>query len=556
MKLTGLQMKIRRGGTLIPVVFATDGTELSRQSGDKSAYPLYMTIGNIDGDIRAQPSKHAWILVAYLPTAKLKGLGLSKDAQAVARARLFHYCMGLIVEPLRKLGKTGKKMVGGDGAIRHCFPILACYVADHPEQSLVCCTRSGHACPRCTAKKDDFQEHVQKPARDKDTTLRTIQRACKQPTLAQREDILKSAGLTAVDHPFWEGLPYCNIHDTITADVLHQLYQGLIKHAVEWISETIGPDELDARISRLPPSDGMRHFKDGLSILKNVAGPEHKEIVKQLLGCLVGKASTSAIKATRALLDFLYIARYRSHSDETLTYLESSLREFHKHKHAFLAVRKMKHFKLPKLHSFEHYIDCIRRFGTTNNYSTETSERLHIDYVKDAYRAGNKREPFKQMARWLLRREAIFHFTSYINWRTGATSAERKTPPAVKLAKAPDRRNVPISELKTSYGARSFSTALRTFVTQYQEKTPRYRALRCDEDTVLHVNAVDTWHTVKFNTADVQLGTRYTHDIVHARPPAARLAQFDTVLVNDTGAEAVGIDGTSVILSYMRHSLT
>ncbi|KAJ7862263.1 hypothetical protein B0H14DRAFT_2349626 [Mycena olivaceomarginata] len=38
------------------------------------------------------------------------------------------------------------------------------------------------------------------------------------------------------NHPFWEDLPCVNIYLSITPDVLHQLYQGVIKHVVLFLS--------------------------------------------------------------------------------------------------------------------------------------------------------------------------------------------------------------------------------------------------------------------------------------------------------------------------------
>ena len=134
---------------------------------------------------------------------------------------------------------------------------------------------------------------------------------------------------------------------------------------------------------------------------------------------MVGKAPRKVIRATHAILDFLYLAQYRSHSTETLDYLQDSLDEFHANKKIFLQlnVRPGDNFDLPKLHSLQHYVNCIKRFGTTNGYNTESTERLHIDFVKVPYRQSNKKDATAQMGRWLLEHEAIFQFGAYIGWR-------------------------------------------------------------------------------------------------------------------------------------------
>ncbi|KAG1794519.1 uncharacterized protein BJ212DRAFT_1218035, partial [Suillus subaureus] len=52
--------------------------------------------------------------------------------------------------------------------------------------------------------------------------------------------------------PFWLEFPHCDIHLAITSDVLHQLYQGVFKHMVEWCQELMDEEELDQRLHTLP----------------------------------------------------------------------------------------------------------------------------------------------------------------------------------------------------------------------------------------------------------------------------------------------------------------
>jgi len=55
---------VPRGGTVVPLLFASDETHLTNFSGDKAAWPVYMSISNISKDFRRQGSKRAWVLVA------------------------------------------------------------------------------------------------------------------------------------------------------------------------------------------------------------------------------------------------------------------------------------------------------------------------------------------------------------------------------------------------------------------------------------------------------------------------------------------------------------
>ncbi|EJD33149.1 hypothetical protein AURDEDRAFT_177772, partial [Auricularia subglabra TFB-10046 SS5] len=65
-----MQGQIRVGGTVIPILLSTDKTQLTAFSGEHTAYPVYMSIGNIAKHVRRQPSLRAFRLIGYLPTLK------------------------------------------------------------------------------------------------------------------------------------------------------------------------------------------------------------------------------------------------------------------------------------------------------------------------------------------------------------------------------------------------------------------------------------------------------------------------------------------------------
>jgi hypothetical protein len=131
-----------------------------------------------------------------------------------------------------------------------------------------------------------------------------------QSTRVRADAAVRDHGLNLILDPFWIELLHCNIHDTITPDILHQIYQGLVRHLCGWISTLIGDAELDAHFKRMPCVHGVRLFSHGISGLTQVSGPEHREICKQLLGCIVDApvAPAGVIRATCSLLDFLEIA--------------------------------------------------------------------------------------------------------------------------------------------------------------------------------------------------------------------------------------------------------
>jgi hypothetical protein len=62
-----IQDKISEGGTVIPVLLATDKTMLLLHHGDKAAWPVYVTIGNLDRRTRRNQTVPRLILLGFLP---------------------------------------------------------------------------------------------------------------------------------------------------------------------------------------------------------------------------------------------------------------------------------------------------------------------------------------------------------------------------------------------------------------------------------------------------------------------------------------------------------
>ncbi|EPT04074.1 hypothetical protein FOMPIDRAFT_1114975 [Fomitopsis schrenkii] len=268
--------------------------------------------------------------------------------------------------------------------------------------------------------------------------------------------------------------------------------------------------ELDHRIRCLPPAYGTRHFKNGISALSQISGSERKDMARVLLGCLVGRIPHALMLTLRALLDFIYIAQYPTHDDQTLKYLEDALKEYHKNKDILKTLEIREHLNIPKFHSLVHYIESIRSLGTTDNYNTEMFERLHIDCAKKAWRASNHRNERAQMTKWLERREKI------------AIITDRHAAPG--FAKA---LNQHVYSMKLG----------RPLTSHEQEVASSY----------LPFSRVDVYHTLKFTTIALS-DERAERDVVKARPAAGgEPARFDTVVVlRGDDAEATGVQGTRI----------
>jgi len=566
-KLNFFQSHVKPGGTVAPILVSTDKTKLTQFVGGKTAYPVYMTVGNIPKKIRRKPSEHACVLIAYLSVDKIDRSQMSEQEHRTRIQKVFHEAMRVVLEPLIDAGKNGVEMISSDGSIRDVFPFLSCYAADYPEQCLVSCTKYG-TCPKCCAKATELGAVQPAEAHTVAWTTSIIDKARKHAeTYDGSARVHREFHTNCMSHdvagticrPFWTGFPLCDIHQAIVPDILHQLHQGVFKHLVEWCQQAVGASHLDARIRTLPPSNGVRHFKNGISALSQVSGTERKNIEKVLLGCLIGIMPKGGILAVAALLDFIYLAQYSAHNTTTLGYLEDALKRFHTHQDYFIRLGVRSDFNIPKFHSLLHYVNAIKLFGTTDNYNTELFERLHIDFSKSGWRASNHRDEFPQMIRWLSRREKIALFEGYMKSRSMSgsqpdPSTDTPMPPpdaipdnsltkTITIAKHPAFPKSPITIVQQRHNAPDFDYYLKVYINDLQTTPIPHRQL---DNHTLPFTRVNVYNQFRLHPISIHDDDTDCPNIVKAlrKSHTHPYGRFDTVVgLLDNRAESTGLEG-------------
>ena len=513
------------------------------------AYPIYLTIGNIPKDVRRKPSYLAQVLIGYIPTTKFAGIA-SEATRCRAFANLFHTCMETVLGPIALYGETGIPMMTGDGIWRRCHPIFAVFVGDYPEQALVTCTYYGR-CPKCKVSPGQlgeyqtFPPHTQSSVIDAylsaDADMDAFYLACDE------------AGVKPVRRPFWMRFPFVDIFLSITPDILHQMFQGMVKHLIEWLVSIFGRATIDARCRAIPPNFKTTLFTKGIAKLGYATGQEHKRICCILLGLVLdlptpdGWDPSRIVRAVRALMDFLFVSQYQSQSSDTIQQLENCLSIFHDNKEVFIDLGVRDHFNIPKLHSLSHYASSIRLFGATDNYNTEQTERLHIDFTKDAYRASNRRDEYFQMTKWLERQEKVQLRVAIINW--GNREHHRRTPSrnlvgpprayslTAKIPQTPSKR-VSFNDLAADYGAPHFLDALADYIAGVNNPGATSSTLhKRSHNTLIPFSRVPVFHYFKF----VKCGDSEIIDGVQARLELRDShgwiipSRFDTVVVRSSG---------------------
>ncbi|KAF8143444.1 hypothetical protein K438DRAFT_1911066 [Mycena galopus ATCC 62051] len=363
-----IQKLLPPGATLGPILISSNKTQLTRLSGDQQAWPVYLTIGNIDMETRP---------------------------------------------PLKVAGEEGVEMECADGFVRMMYPILAAYIADYPEQCLVACCRE-NSCPRCLVAPRSRGDTADAPWRNPTETLGILYEQAhgtRPPEFLPHCDIFTC---------FTPDLLH-EIHNGVFGD-----------HLVSWCSNTFpdgrGESEIDSRFRAMTPHSSLRHFKKGISLTSQWTGNEHKNMEKVFLGVIADTTDPAIQRAAKGALDFIYYSHFEIHSDKSLSQMDVAWDAFHSNKQIFIDLDVRKNFDINKLHKLKHYTNSIRSRSTAAGFNTEATERLHIDLAKVGYKATNKKAYIQQMATWLRRQEAVQKFGAYLQWAVPGYIAQPAVP--------------------------------------------------------------------------------------------------------------------------------
>jgi len=104
----------------------SDPTNLTNFSGDKKAWAVYMTIGNLPSTIRNRPGSMAILLLGLLAIPpKLAKSSRADNLQRLINADTLRGVFELIFVPLNCAAQEGAPIDCADGKIWRCFPIMS-----------------------------------------------------------------------------------------------------------------------------------------------------------------------------------------------------------------------------------------------------------------------------------------------------------------------------------------------------------------------------------------------------------------------------------------------
>ncbi|KAG8731673.1 hypothetical protein FRC10_001585, partial [Ceratobasidium sp. 414] len=402
--------------TVAPIILSTDKTKMTVFSGNQKAWLVYMSLANISSEIRRWPSERATLLIGFIPVSGLTNIS-NEEERSVAGWQLFHSCLESILEPLKQVLRTSMDVLCADGGVRRVYPILASYIADYPEQVTIACVRDSR-CPICWVPGNEHGNlSKQYPIRDRRRTLDVL-----DDHWNGYSRTIETLGIRPV-RPFWRDLLHVNIAGCLTPDVLHQLTKGVLgDHLVKWCTTLLGANEMNRRTKGMPRFQRLRHFAQGITVISQWTGKEAKALASTLLPIMAGHEDPRVVRAVRSVLDFAYRAQLSELTERDLQTMEEDLLTFNRSKDAFVVpgvcglLNHQDHFnRIPKIHMLTHYTFLICEFGAPIGYSTEITERLHIDCVKEPWQATNHNDPIPQMIYYLQKKEAWSLLQSYLH---------------------------------------------------------------------------------------------------------------------------------------------
>ena len=132
----------------------------------------------------------------------------------------------------------------------------------------------------------------------------------------------------------------------VRSDILHNIFLGLLKHLMSWIEQFLSKHQqlevFDKIWEQIPPYQGYRPPQKCYRQITMWSGTEMRGLNRVILACFTAalcdqmtdtaslsaaaKAdSMKAIRCVRYIMDFCLIVQYRSHTPQTIGYVDQYL---------------------------------------------------------------------------------------------------------------------------------------------------------------------------------------------------------------------------------------
>ena len=223
------QVQLPEGATNIPIIIASDKIPMMRHTGGLEMHPVFVTIGNIQSDLRMQVTSYAWCCVSFIPIPNFK---VHHNFETILKSRLFHQCMDIIFDSLKTVAEQGAYLTDPTGRTQHCFTLLISYVTDLPKQQPVSCVAKNTS-PLTTAQLSEFGDDVSHNPRTSMYTLQQIFELCKRIDpwdIIPFQKAAKAKKLFGIHQPFWRDWRFADPAHFLTGEILHTCHKFFFDH--------------------------------------------------------------------------------------------------------------------------------------------------------------------------------------------------------------------------------------------------------------------------------------------------------------------------------------
>jgi hypothetical protein len=305
-------------------------------TGGRVAHLLLLSLAGLNMGFHLKSSNRAFLLLALLPIPKF--IHKNQKICGVLETRLIHECLDFILAPLKIATQISVMMSDPVGNLWHCFTTLASYIVDTSELVLLLGVGSKTSSVTMVFYKqfgDPFQHEPQTAS----TTLVQLHTIEDIAHLWNLKCYVKEAAkfrLNGVHQPFWHDWPLAKPSIFLTPEPLHHWHKMFWDHDTKWCIRVLGDAEIDFWFSVLHPHTGFRHFKEGISKLKQVTGCEHRDLQCYMIPIIASSVPKPFLIAIRALADFHYLAQAPEITDDMCGMIGAALNEFHANKDAII----------------------------------------------------------------------------------------------------------------------------------------------------------------------------------------------------------------------------
>lgn len=191
------------------------------------AYPVLISLANIDANICSKTLLHGYFLLALLPIPK----NVHKDSCVcgLLKKQLFHQALNHILAPLKTAATIGVIMSNPGGNLQYCYTLLASWITDTQEECLI----AGMG-PMASLVTTAIFKHFSNPfchsTHTSQTTLLAIWTTCAEHDPSDYKNFLqvvRCLSLNSVIDPVWIDWLLSKPCEFITPEALHHFYQFL-----------------------------------------------------------------------------------------------------------------------------------------------------------------------------------------------------------------------------------------------------------------------------------------------------------------------------------------